>query len=351
MRMVCKAVNTLEWKELCRRFPQAPANFRMEVVCETCPTGERIQAHRRPVLALAFSHDSRSIAVSGGGLIPGAVDIRVFDVVTRELRRICHPHSRGVFSLAFDPRTGLLASASHDYSIVLCELEQKDSIFLVGGPDAGISRNVVAFLGTRVLVADGMTFAGKRATLAAIDLTTGQHDTLLALNGDFGIGDLAVLPEEEILVVAIDVMRSYGEAEVLVLGADGKQHARFPLGSYFALGAVNARALIATGHNNGQTELFTIDAHTGKRNKTRTLGPEIGASIAFGPRRDCVAVAYARGADVCSVDSLEPYLHLDLGDEDKCSIAWSPDGKWIAIGTVQRTLRLFDANTGREHLG
>jgi hypothetical protein len=66
----------------------------------------------------------------------------------------------GVFDLTFDPGTGLLASASHDYSVVLWDLERNDAIALVADPDAGISRSAARFIGGSVIVADGMTFTG-----------------------------------------------------------------------------------------------------------------------------------------------------------------------------------------------
>jgi WD40 repeat protein len=61
-------------------------------------------------------------------------------------------------------------------------------------------------------------------------------------------------------------------------------------------------------------------------------------------------VAYGHGVEVCRIKSLKPQLKLRLGDERACSVAWSPDGAWIAVGTLERTVRLFDAATGKEHL-
>jgi WD40 repeat protein len=61
-------------------------------------------------------------------------------------------------------------------------------------------------------------------------------------------------------------------------------------------------------------------------------------------------VGYDHGVEVCRLDSLEPELQLRLPDENVCSVAWSPDGRWIAVGTLQQTVRLFEATTGTEHL-
>jgi hypothetical protein len=57
------AVEDSAWKQLIARFPEVPAKFRMEVVATRAPAAKPLVAHERPVTALAFSHDSRAIAV------------------------------------------------------------------------------------------------------------------------------------------------------------------------------------------------------------------------------------------------------------------------------------------------
>jgi len=342
------------WDELGEKFPRVPADFRVDSVRRPALKGKPIRAHERPVIALAFGPDSKRIAVSGGGLIPGAVDIRVFDVQSRELRTICQGHVMGVFKLAFDPRTGVLASASHDYSVILWELEEEDAIYLVGGPDAGVSRSGVGFIGTEIVIADGMTFSGEHASLTAIDLETGESRALLELDGDLGIGRMSILPSERLLALSIEEMRSGGAPEIRVLAADGAERTSFELArQIYDLAAVDEALLIATGQigDDLDTEVFALDAQSGARKAARTLGNDIGASVAVAPNRSEVAVAYDRSVEICAVDSLSVDRRLDLGDEKACSVAWSPDGEWIAVGTLQKALRIFDAKTGLEHLG
>jgi WD40 repeat protein len=347
-------VDDLRWQKLCKRFPYRPANFRIEHVLQRAEPGRPLQSGGRPVTALAFSPDAASIAASGGGLIPGAVDIRVFDVASRELRKICHFHRMGVFDLAFDPDTALLASASHDYSVVLWELARDDAIFLVGGPSLGISRAAARFVGTRVIVADGMAFAGEHAALTTFDMATGDIRTLFELEGDFGISKLVILRQDGLLIAAIDNQHFPGRPQIRCVTIDGTEQAHYQLETYlYDLGAADARTLVATGSLGycGPTEVFVLDAASGQSKARRTLGPEIGAHVANSPARDRFAVAYHHGVEVCRLESLEPELQLRLGDERACSVAWSPDGASIAVGTLERTVRLFNAATGKEHLG
>jgi WD40 repeat protein len=284
-------------------------------------------------------------------LIPGAADIRVFSVASRELRKICHFHCMGVFNLAFDPGTALLASASHDYSVVLWELERNGAIFLVGGPDADVSRTAARFVGTRVIVADGMTFLDRRAALTTFDMATGDIRTLFELEGDLGIVRLVVLPQDELLIAAIDNVHFPQRSEIRCFTIDGTERTRYPLEAHlYDLAAVDAATLVATGRfDNGPTEVFVFDAASGQSKARRALGPEIGGWLANSPDCDRFALAYGHGVEVCRLESIEPELQLPLA-ELPLSVAWSPDGAWIAVGTRERTVRLFDAATGKEHL-
>jgi WD40 repeat protein len=345
-------MDDLSWQKLCTQFPQVPADFRVERMQQQAKPGRPLQGGNRPVISLAFSPDATMLAASGGGLIPGPADIRVFNVASRELRKVCHYHCMGVFNLTFDPSTALLASTSHDYSVVLWELDRNDAIFLVGGPDCGISRTAAEFVGSQVVVADGMTFADSRAALATFDLATGKIQTLFELDGDLGISKLVVLPEHELLVAAIDSQRSTGCLEMRCVTIDGTERARYPLEmSLYDLAAADSGTLVSTGTFDGETtEILAFEAVSGRLKARRPLGPQIGAYVATSPARDHFAVAYDRGVEVCSLMSLRPELRLKLGDERPCSVTWSPDGAWIAVGTHERTVRLFDAANGVEHL-
>jgi WD40 repeat protein len=338
------------WKRLTALFPGVPAQFRMELVAERATAGKPISTLQRPVIALAFSPDSRTIAATGGGMIPGPATISVFDVESRMRTRICHAHVMGVFELAFDPRTGLLVSASHDYSVILWELERHESIFLVGGPDAGISRKCVAFVDTRVVIGDGMTFDGEQAQLHAIDLATGERSTLFELDGDRGVAHLARAPDG--LVVVVQEMRSSSAPELRVVAPDGTPVSATPLpSSIYDLAAVDARCVILAGRDvHGNTEVFAVDGRSGVRTASRVLGDEIGAYVAVSPSGDRVAIGYADRVELCDATTLAARAQLPVGSAVS-SVAWSPDGRWIAAGTVARTLHLFDAATGREHLG
>ncbi len=344
-------MNDADWKNLTQRFPRVPAALSMQEVRRAAPPEKVV--HDRPVIALAFSPDGRSIALSGGGLLPGAADVRLLDIGTRTITRVARGHTHGVFELAFDPRSGLLASVSHDYSALLWDFGRNDAVVVACQDDEVVSRRATAFLGAKLLVADGMTFEGERATLSAFDLETGARDRWIELEGDLGISNLSVLASAELVIATVEPSRSPGDPEVRVLDLRGREQRRFRVPSYvYELHIADPSVLIATGMDaEDATEVFTIDARDGRSLVRRRLGKHIGAKVAVSPTRDRVAIAYQNGVERCRLDTLEPDLRIDLGAETMSAVEWSSDGRWLAVGTVQKTLRLFDAESGREHRG
>jgi hypothetical protein len=211
----------------------------------------------------------------------------------------------------------------------------------------------VEFSGTRVIVADGMTFAGKCAALTTFDLSTGLVQTLFEVEGDLGISSLLILPEDELLIVAIDDMRFPKHPEIRCLTIEGTERARYrPNIFLYDLAAWDNQSIVMTGASDygGRSEVFVLEAASGQAKARRVLGPEIGACVVGSPILDRLAIAYGCNVELCKPESLEPELRIRLMDEHVCSVAWSPDGSWIAVGTNERTVRLFDAATGREYL-
>src|SRR5688572_7068703 len=114
-----------------KRFPKVPAAFAIR------PGEDRLSGfkHGASILACPFSLDGSQVYVAGGGRIPGCDStIRAWEVPSGREGITCEGHVCGIYDVAVDPRTGILASASEDYSVILWNLELRDAIFLVGGP-------------------------------------------------------------------------------------------------------------------------------------------------------------------------------------------------------------------------
>lgn len=160
--------------------------------------------HGSSLLSLIFSADGKRILGAGGGRIPGCdSSIRVWDTATGKELLTCHAHICGLYDLAIDPRTGILASASEDYSVILWNLEQRDVIFLVGGPR--IVKGSVAFASDRGLIAIGETeaFDNRLSSALVIDLDRGEEVFRQKLKRGESISALAISPTGNRLITAV----------------------------------------------------------------------------------------------------------------------------------------------------
>jgi len=353
-------MDELTWKKLTRRFPRSPARFAMEICAERARRWQPIEIADRPVIALAFSADGRSLAAAGGGLIPGATAIRVIDVNTRTVRRRCHGHVMGIFDLAFDGRTGLLASASHDYTVLLWDVDERnDAIYLVGDPDAGVSRHRVAFSGSEVVVGDGMTFLGASAWLHSVDLESGNARVILTVDEDgrLGIDQMAVLPGDETIVVALDDMRdSSGIQQICALSKRDLRRSRWdPGGRLHGMRGLAPDLVVAAVSSPSDDEedddvqmLVLFKASTGVRVASRRIPVARFPPIAVSPDRRDIVVGMKGRLQIFDAETLEPTRVIELGDDPALSLAWSTTGM-IAVGSY-KTIRLFAAETGAERL-
>lgn len=341
-------MDDLAWKRLTTHFPRVPRGMRIEHTTRPTPAGAPIDAHARPILACAFSPDSRSVAVSGGGMIPGAVDVRVLDVASRELRTICGGHVMGVFDLAWDARTGLLASASHDYSVILWDVARSDAIFVVGGEDDYRSRSHVRFTGPELVIADGETFGDARGGLTVVDLERGEVRVVHEVADGHGIGALDVAGER-IVIGDADPHGSSTTGALTCLDLAGAVRWRITPGVRIDDVASIGDRLVAIAHDAAYHAELLVFEPDGAIHTRRALTSDI-VTTRLAVLGDRVAIACGARLEICVGPDLAVERAMDLGAA-ACSVAWSPDGAWIAIGTQKKQLRLFDALSGAEHLG
>lgn len=328
------------WKQLCESFPRVPRGFEV-----TTPGSEPLDAYERPVIALNFSPDSRLVAMSGGGRIPGPATIRVCDAKDGSVLHVCSYHSMGVFDVSYHPSTGLLASSSHDYAVVVWNPKKSDAIFVVGGPWAGVSRSSSRFFGGSLYVGDGMTWEDNRACLTAHDLATGEATPLVEFEEGDGVSHMCLSPDQKTLVVAADSQRgSHDNTELLVLSRDGAVRRRLGLPHVlFALTALKKNRLaLVVSPTDEAFELRLIDAKTGKVERSRHLGSDVSGSLSRSPDGRRILLGYGSSLRVLDAASLKELAAYEM--ENKCcSVAWSPDGKRLAAGTQTGGLELFAA--------
>ena len=147
-----------------------------------------------PVHALAFSRDGRRLAV-GAGLPARSGVVRVYSVPDGTLIHDFEGHEDVVYSLAFRPDGGQLASASFDQTVRLWNLG-------LGRPD-GVFRGHSDFVYSVAYAPDGRTLwtSGKDRTIKRINVRTLKEERTYSGHDD-DVFAIAVHPDGKRFVSA-----------------------------------------------------------------------------------------------------------------------------------------------------
>lgn len=328
------------WARFRKRFPGVPAHATFAALHTAAADDGSIAA---PLgRHVAFSADSRWLAVASHA----EPDIHVFDVADRTGHLVIRrAHRQRITSIAFDPRTGLLGSAGHDGAVTLWNLEAKQAALVLARPDADI-RGALCFQDTRVLIGDDLRLDLRHVGLLALDLETGETTPWLELDADIGAVQIqldAVRGEWQVW------LRDHCEVDphaLVCLDPRGNERLRRtlpdPATAVQCIG--DARVIVASVADDDSIELYKLNLDTGER----TPGPALeltGTYLTASP--DGSRFAVAQGGRLTIHDSatlaVDRQLPLPAG-EFAASIAWSPDGAWIACALPGRdALRLFAA--------
>lgn len=168
--------NAATWKKLTAAFPRMLSGARVEKGLRALAPGE----HQPPFICGAFSPDGSMIALSGGGRIPSSPAIWIARVPGFETVAALHGH-QGIHGLAWDARTGLLASASNDYCVVLWDVLRGEHLFVCGGDGEPIVKGSVAFGDGVLYVGESEPFEDCSACLLRVDLGSGDVEEVFEL--------------------------------------------------------------------------------------------------------------------------------------------------------------------------
>lgn len=286
---------------LTKAFPRVLQNVRFST--EPLPAPAKKQP---PFLCGAFSPDGSMIALSGGGRIPSRPAIWIARVPSFETVASIRGH-QGVHSLAWDAATGLLASASNDYTAVMWDVTRRENFFVVGGDEEPIVKGHVAFAGRALFVGETEAFAGLRARLLRVSLDSGKVTTV---HTGKAIKRLAVHPSGTWAIVEDDFHHP-SEDRLIVNG-----EARAIDGPVHALGFRGDELACLVGKEKLEIRIGT------ERRAVDVAPPNHRAS--FSPNGDALAIGHAGEVTLVDVASGAVRSTFKLGASPTLMLAWSP---------------------------
>jgi WD40 repeat protein len=339
-----------------------------------------LNSHADQVTALAFSPDGSRLASADSGNA-----VRLWDAAAGKEEAVLEGHSDQIHALAFSPGNRVLASAGADRAIRLWDIDRgrplhgagspvHDRVLLAIGPGgdwlastcggqgihlwetaSGKQRFILDAAGpTQFLAgsADGKWLAcgGEDNRIEVRDAQTGE--LLRTLEGP--TGDLAALefaPDCQTLASAHAADGSVwlwsvltGEALLVIplaaAGCSVQALAFHPEGHLLAAGGVD---WLATGGSEGAVCLWNVK----ERSRAATIRRSARA-LAFDSTGQRLASASLDDSIWVWDVPVERLVFEVTGHTNRVNaVSYSPNGKWLASGSDDRTTRLWTAQTGQ----
>lgn len=365
----------------------------------TCEPIILLNAHAGQVLAFALSPDGTTLACADS-----ADAIHIWDLGNYRIAGTVRGLTREVRGLAWSPDNRLLAVAGADRTIHLCDAKQPAAATITANEGArprvavlaegkrlaslGAGRTLHVWEATGAQAALQLDKAGALRAFAASpngrwiaasrvlpdepqrwheatrqrseppadmlglwDATTGKHVRFLE-GPQPPITAIAFAPDSSKLAsggfLGDDVWVwnvADGEPALLIPEAAGggaiEGLAWHPAGKLLAVSGID---YMATGGNDGKTGIWNVEGR-----HTVAWVPGGGSAIAYHPRGHHLAIAsLVQTVRVWDVSGKDPAPALELiGHLDAVTcLAYSPDGKLLATGGDDHSVRLWDADTG-----
>jgi WD40 repeat protein len=315
-------------------------------------TGEArfLDGHPGVIHTIAYSPDGKYVAIAGSDK-----SIYIFDAATHSLSIVLVGHTNPITSIAFSPDGGTVLSSSTDASIKAWSWREgrllreiKSDLDMFGVDKIQFSPDGRSFLtmSDRVefRIRDRQTLALVRSIRTAEKYESSDGFTTIGYDAVPVSGAAFSKDGKRILSSHVDGTLRFWDAN------DGKQIRSLKLGpniSRFQLSPDDTTILAVIGKRD-DLRIKRLDTSSGK--VIRAFYDEDASyleNVVLSPNGRLFATSNISG-DVLlwDVSKKNPIRKLDVGFSGDDAIAFSPDGKTLAVGGRNQNLFLFDVETG-----
>ena len=315
-----------------------------------------LEGHESPVISVSFSPDGTLLVSASLGRI------KLWDVATRENIATLEGHTRAIWDVAFSPDGKTLASGSLDGTVKLWDVETKQNIAtfmrtswvasVSFSPDgttlaSGLGGGGVLLwdMGTREIIA-ALHTGGENSVSFSPDgktLASGSFD------GKVKLWDMAEAKSPQPAKLA----KISGEAQQGWMGIPLPNplvvEVRDQYNNLNPGGQVEFSVTEGGGKLNGQSDFERVTADAdGRARISLTLGHTLVNTVEATP----LGVSLAQNQSVVFTITLSPYIFssLQAHSEAVYDLSLSPDGKTLATGSLDNTVKLWDMET-KEYIG
>jgi len=293
-----------------------------------------LEGFGKPVNALAFSPDGKTLA-TGDGWLGRKGEVKLWDLDAGIAQTLVGEFPNAILSLAFNPNGRIMAIGCYDGSVRLWDLVQCQESHVVRNSEIRPYRAAFS--------PDGRILAtwGSNDCLQLRDLSTGDEQILQEVRGP-----VVFCPDDHPLGLArfhnVTICDALKNQRLLNLAPNTHL--------YWTITFSPDGRTVAAASQDGRVTLW--DGNTGQERLTIAGHPDRVNILAFSPDGKTLASGAFHGAvKLWAVDTGEELACFQGHTRAVAALAFAADGQKIASGSHDQTVRIWALDNGSKKIG